>query len=69
MKTKSNEELVLKIAKMISLQITTADWFATFWDEIDELKDKDVLRERKKLLKLSGEIVKVVHDNMLSRVQ
>jgi hypothetical protein len=57
---KKNKDLVHRVAVLISKKLTKADWMASFWDEIDEIKDKDVITERKKLLQLSGEIIRLV---------
>jgi len=60
MRKKKNKDLVQRVSVLISKQLTKADWMAPFWDEIDEIKDKDVITERKKLLQLSGEIIRLV---------
>ncbi len=56
---KKNRNLTEKIAKIISKELTKADWMASFWDELD-LEDKDVIRERNHLFKVAGEIIKLV---------
>ena len=60
MRVKKNKDLVKKVAIILSKQLTKADWMAPFWDKIDEIKDKDVIIERNKLLQLSGEIIRLV---------
>ena len=60
MRVKKNKDLVKKVAIILSKQLTKADWMAPFWDEIDEIKDKDVIVERKKLRQISGEIIRLV---------
>jgi len=60
MRKKKNKDLVDRVAIILSKQLTKADWMAPFWDEIDEIKDKDVVIERKKLRQISGEIIRLV---------
>lgn len=63
-KAKTDKELVDRVATLISKQLTKADWMASFWDEIDEIKDTDVILERQKLMKVAGEIIKLIKDDL-----